>query len=99
MAEVDVPAFASARIMSAPFSPIMIVAALVLPDTTAGMIEASITLSKRRVGKILFDFTHALRCPRHRRNGAAPGWDWAELGLGLDRTTLTIRQAPGDVAR
>lgn len=34
---------ASFRIMSDPFSPIMTIAALVLPDTTAGMIEPSTT--------------------------------------------------------
>ena len=38
---------ASSRIIAAPFSPIMIEGALVLPPTTCGMIEASITLRPR----------------------------------------------------
>ena len=41
------PAAASASTISAPFSPIMTAAALVLPETTVGMIDASIT--RRRV--------------------------------------------------
>src|SRR5712691_3297892 len=42
-AAMSAPAFASAKIISAPFSAIMTTAALVLPDTTAGMIEPSTT--------------------------------------------------------
>src|SRR5262249_11657102 len=41
-------AAASCNIMSAPFSPIITAAALVLPDTTVGMIEASITRSRSK---------------------------------------------------
>ena len=37
---------AACRIISAPFSPIMMAVALVLPETTVGMIEASITRNR-----------------------------------------------------
>src|SRR5262249_27121290 len=40
---LDAQCLASSSIMSAPFSPIIIVAAFVFPETTAGMIEASTT--------------------------------------------------------
>ena len=45
--EIGARATASCKIMSAPFSAIITIAALVLPDTTVGMIEPSTTRRRR----------------------------------------------------
>src|ERR1019366_5254101 len=61
--EIEIGALvaASCKIMSAPFSPIITMAALVLPDTTVGMIEPSIT--RRR----------SMPCTRNRSSTTAAG--------------------------
>ena len=65
----DGPAFASSSTMSAPFSPIITAAALVLPDTTVGMIEASMTRNASKAAHAQPLVDHGVRIAAHAAGG------------------------------
>ena len=96
--------YAAARISAAPFSAIIMVGALVLPDVIAGITEASTTRSRSTPGdaEVAVDHHHRVAGQPHFGGAHRMKDRGADIARGLDKRRLVIiwnATRPADIRR